>query len=93
MAGFQATASGASIVLAIVGQLTAAATQFDSSGRSSGKAWGGGFLATVGDNVPPALVSMLVTLVTPGVAANINNANSQSNPPDTGTGGNNVYIP
>ena len=38
-----------------------------SAGKAAGKRWGDMFLSTVGDNVPGALIDILVNLVTPGV--------------------------
>ena len=41
------------------------------AGTTYGATWGAGFLETVGDNVPPALISLLVSLITPGVQAGL----------------------
>lgn len=53
---------------------------FDTVGRAAGVLWGDGFLAVVGDNVPPALVTLLVSLVTPGVMERIAKDKSRSGP-------------
>lgn len=42
------------------------------AGRQHGSAWGQGFLSEVGDNVPPELIDILATLVTPAVIAKQN---------------------
>lgn len=42
------------------------------AGRQHGAAWGQGFLSEVGDNVPPELIDLLATLVTPAVIARQN---------------------
>jgi len=55
-------------------------TGFDGVGRSAGTMWGQGFLAVVGDNVPPALVTLLVSLVTPGVMASVAAENARRGP-------------
>ena len=44
---------------------------FENTGKSSGGAWGAGFLATVEAGVPAQLVGMLANLVTPAVMANL----------------------
>ncbi|KKN74772.1 hypothetical protein LCGC14_0386650 [marine sediment metagenome] len=41
------------------------------AGSTYGISWGSGFLETVSSNVPSALIALLVTLITPGVQANI----------------------
>jgi hypothetical protein len=43
-----------------------------SAGATNGEAWGSGFLDTVGENVPPKLVEILASLVTPSVEALLN---------------------
>ena len=45
--------------------------QVEGAGRSAGAMWGNAFLAVVGENVPPQLVALLVSLVTPGVMERI----------------------
>jgi hypothetical protein len=45
--------------------------RFYASGAASANEWGNGFTAVVEQNVPPYLLQMLVTLVTPGVMARI----------------------
>ena len=45
--------------------------EFESSGRVAGAGWGTGFLATVQSGVPSQLLAMLVSLITPGVMAQL----------------------
>lgn len=42
-----------------------------SAGAEQGKAWGQGFLDTVGENVPARLIEIITNLVTPGVQAQL----------------------
>ena len=53
---------------------------FNTVGRTAGTLWGDGFLAVVGDNVPPALITLLVSLVTPGVMARVAAENTRRGP-------------
>lgn len=66
----------------ILGDLNSATfnSQLATAATGAGKGWGNTFLATVGNNVPGELVNLLVNLVTPGVQANLNQAQSQSAP-------------
>ncbi|MGB5051038.1 MAG: hypothetical protein WBO46_18975, partial [Caldilineaceae bacterium] len=48
------------------------------SGQRAGGQWGTGFLATVGENVPAALVNILVELTTPGVYARLQALRTQT---------------
>lgn len=52
------------------------------AGTAGGSAWGSGFLATVESGVPPALIDLLVRLITPGVQAGLHTEASL-----TGAGG------
>ena len=63
---------------AIVTEINKAQELIRSSGKTSGTNWGAGFLETVGQNVPSALVNLLVTLVTPGVLESIGNAGTRT---------------
>ena len=63
---------------AIVTEINKAQELIRSSGKTSGTNWGAGFLETVGQNVPSALVNLLVTLVTPGVLESIGNAGTKT---------------
>jgi hypothetical protein len=47
---------------------------------AGGKTWGNTFLATVEQNVPPALIALLVNLVTPGVQSNLATQGSLTGP-------------
>lgn len=57
----------------ILGQLNSStfSANMNTAAGGAGKQWGSNFLATVEANVPPALVSLLVNLTTPGVLAAI----------------------
>lgn len=63
--------AGATFIDGFVAQMKAVYDRIKTAGQDAGTQWGTGFLATVGDNVPMALVSMLVDLVTPGVMLNL----------------------
>jgi hypothetical protein len=41
------------------------------AGKDAGKMWGSAFLAVVGDNVPPQLISILTDLITPGIVSRL----------------------
>lgn len=71
--GFTASMAGqgAKIVTALSTEIEANTTGFEGAGRSAGTMWGSAFLAIVGENVPPQLVALLVSLVTPGVMERI----------------------
>jgi hypothetical protein len=45
--------------------------QIKAAGRTVGSSWGSGFLETVGASVPQRLIDLLVSLITPGVQANL----------------------
>lgn len=67
--GMEETNAGGSMVDTFISQMRAAYSKLGLAGRDAGTAWGTGFMAAVGENVPPALIDMLVNLVTPGVMA------------------------
>lgn len=75
-AGILSGVAGANLGLAIATTLSTSlsdnADSFINSGKSSGGKWGGGFLETVGENVPGELIRILADLVTPAVKANMN---------------------
>jgi hypothetical protein len=79
--GFQTTATGTLLVATIVSQMTSAILSFQSPGQLAGKTWGGGFMSTVETSIAQPLISLLVTLVTPGVIAQLATAESQTTPP------------
>ena len=66
-----ALGSGAAGESPVVAQLKSSESRIGSAGTDAGKVWGVGFLSTVGDNVPAALINVLVNLTTPGVMAQL----------------------
>lgn len=74
--GFTAAANGGVLMTKISAQMVAQVGLFDNAGRQAGTKWGVGFTAVVEQSVPPYLLEMLVTLVTPGVMAKIAAANT-----------------
>lgn len=66
----------------ILGDLNSATfnSQLVTAATGAGKGWGNAFLNTVGGNVPSELINLLVNLVTPGVAANMNQTQTQTTP-------------
>ena len=71
---------GSKIVAVLATEIEENKGGFDTVGRTAGTLWGQGFLAVVGDNVPPALVTLLVSLVTPGVMARVAAENNRRGP-------------
>lgn len=67
--GMQETDGGGRMVDTFVAQMRASYSKLATAGRDAGKQWGDGFLAVVGESVPPQLISLLSTLVTPQVMA------------------------
>lgn len=65
--GLEETNAGGALVDTFISQMRASYSKLKSAGRDAGKEWGDGFVAVVGENVPPALVNLLTELVTPGV--------------------------
>jgi hypothetical protein len=58
---------GGMMVTKFIDQARAKYSLLTTAGKDAGKLWGAGFLEVVGDNVPPALIDILATLVTPAV--------------------------
>ena len=71
---------GSKIVAVLAAEIEENKGGFDTVGRTAGVMWGDGFLAVVGDNVPPALITLLVSLVTPGVMARVAADNARRGP-------------
>lgn len=71
---------GGKIVAVLAEEIEANKTGFDTVGRQAGTLWGQGFLAVVGDNVPTPLITLLVSLVTPGVMARVAAENNRRGP-------------
>ena len=69
--GPDGAAQGSSFVASWAATVKGQLTEFENTGKSSGSAWGAGFLATVEAGVPAQLVGMLANLVTPAVMANL----------------------
>lgn len=81
MAGFQANADGTIIVASIVAKMAAEFPKFRDNGATAGTQWGAGFMGTVETGIAQPLITLLTTLVTPGVLAAIQAGNSQTTPP------------
>jgi hypothetical protein len=60
---------GGAFVTKFTEQMKASYNLLSQAGKDAGKMWGANFLEVVGENVPPALVKILVELTTPGVIA------------------------
>lgn len=71
---------GGKIVAVLAAEIQENSGGFDTVGRTAGTMWGQGFLAVVGDNVPSALITLLVSLVTPGVMARVAAENNRRGP-------------
>lgn len=69
--GPDGAAQGSQFVAAWAGMVKTQLTEFENTGKQAGASWGAGFMATVEGGVPGQLVALLVSLVTPGVLANI----------------------
>ena len=67
--GLEDAGGGTVFVDKFIEQMRARYSLLSTAGRDAGKMWGDGFLAVVGDHVPPGLISLLTELVTPGVMA------------------------
>lgn len=78
--GFATTANGGTIVGAILAQMTGRASQFNGNGQAAGTQWSSGFYASVETGMVPQLITLLVTLVTPGVAAALQSQQTQTQP-------------
>ena len=81
IAGFLAQADGTAIVAGIVTKLTAEMPKFLEAGKGAGTQWGTGFMSTVESGIANPLITLLVTLVTPGVMAQMAAGQSQTEPP------------
>ena len=81
IAGFLAQADGTQIVAGIVGKLTAEMPKFLDAGKGAGTQWGAGFMTTVESGIAQPLINLLVTLVTPGIMAQMAAKESQSTAP------------
>ncbi|MEI2610872.1 MAG: hypothetical protein V9G20_19755 [Candidatus Promineifilaceae bacterium] len=51
------------------------------AGKGAGTQWGTGFMSTVESGIANPLITLLVTLVTPGIMAQIAAGKSQTEPP------------
>ena len=71
---------GGRIAATLAIEVEAHKTEFQESGKAAGGIWGKAFLRIVGDNVPPELVLLLVSLVTPGVMERIAKDKTRSEP-------------
>jgi hypothetical protein len=67
--GLAAATDGKALVEQIAGQMEAAADRMRVAGNDAGQKYGIGFMATVETSLAGPLISLLVTLVTPGVMA------------------------
>jgi hypothetical protein len=81
IAGFLANADGTAIVAGIVTKLSAEMPKFLEAGKGAGTQWGTGFMSTVESGIANPLITLLVTLVTPGIMAQIAAGKSQTEPP------------
>jgi hypothetical protein len=81
VAGFQTTATGTFLIASMVSQMESAITSFNTPGQNAGKVWGAGFLTTVETSIAQPLISLLVTLVTPGIMAQLGTQASQTEAP------------
>ncbi len=81
IAGFLAQADGTQIVTGIVAKLSAEMPKFLDAGKGAGTQWGTGFMSTVESGIANPLINLLVTLVTPGIMAQIAAGKSQTEPP------------
>lgn len=81
IAGFLAQADGTQIVAGIVAKLTAEMPKFLDAGKGAGTQWGTGFMSTVESGIANPLINLLVTLVTPGIMAQMAAKESQSTAP------------
>ena len=81
IAGFLAQADGTAIVTGIVAKLTAEMPKFLDAGKGAGTQWGAGFMSTVESGIANPLINLLVTLVTPGIMAQMAAAKSQGEAP------------
>ena len=85
LAGFQASVTGTALVVRMVAEMETAVLSWQNPGKNAGAQWGSGFMSTVESGMAPALITLLATLVTPGVLAIIQSQAGQTTPPDGGT--------
>lgn len=71
LAGIDGENVGAAAAEKISAQLSASSSLegLAQAGRRAGRSWGDAFLSVVGDNVPEALIDMLVSLISPEIQA------------------------
>lgn len=67
LTGVTGTNAGMKAVGALIDQIKNQATLVKTAGGNTGRIWGDGFMETVGEAIPPALIEILVRLTTPGV--------------------------
>jgi hypothetical protein len=70
-AALDAADGGGNFVSKFTDQMRASYPLLAQAGKDAGKMWGSAFLAVVGDNVPPQLISILTDLITPGVVSRL----------------------
>ena len=80
-AAFEANASGTVIVAGIMAKMEANYSQLSASGAKAGTNWGAGFMSTVESGIANPLINLLVTLVTPGIMAQMAAGQSQTAAP------------
>jgi len=81
VAGFLATADGTQLVAGIVTKLQTEMPKFLEAGKGAGTQWGSGFMTTVESSIATPLINLLVTLVTPGIMAQMAAKESQGAAP------------
>ena len=69
--GMDGGVAAASFTDAFIGTMGAMLERFKGAGNSAGAQWGIGFMGAVEGGVPSQLIGLLVTLITPGVMANM----------------------
>ena len=69
--GMDGGVAAASFTDAFIGTMSAMLERFKGAGNSAGAQWGIGFMGAVEGGVPSQLIGLLVTLITPGVMANM----------------------
>ena len=79
--GFTENAGGGLLVASIIVKMAAELPRFKASGASAGTQWGAGFMGTVETGISQPLISLLATLVTPTVQANLAAGATQTTPP------------
>jgi hypothetical protein len=79
--GFAPTAAAVTILTGIAAGFTANQSLIAASGKAVGAAWGANFLTATEGAIPPQLIAILTSLVTPGVWAQIQTNQSLTTPP------------